>query len=163
MTPLSRRRRIAVVRAARWAAITLAILAGFVWGTSLRYRAALVGSPFNRTWSFEGGAFVASWFSRGHDGSLSGFGNPGWKLENRSVAVIHWLPRSVSAAAGTLHTLVFPLWPLIVLFSMLAGWLARTQRRLRDPVACPACGYSLAGLAPDAPCPECGSGRRAAK
>jgi hypothetical protein len=71
--------------------------------------------------------------------------------------------------SAAIHPRPMPLWPLpgrfaaasalyatpfLVLFHALRwAWLARRRRR----GLCVACGYSRAGLAPDAPCPECGA------
>lgn len=58
-----------------------------------------------------------------------------------------------------------PLWPAFAADTLFFGavvWSARTtiraiSRRLRiKPGHCPSCGYSLSGLAPGSPCPECG-------
>jgi hypothetical protein len=40
---------------------------------------------------------------------------------------------------------------------LIAVWGFRLDRRWRNPSRCPRCGYSRAGLAAAAPCPECGS------
>ncbi len=47
-------------------------------------------------------------------------------------------------------------WPVVLAVGA-AVWLARPWRRAAAG-ACGACGYSLAGLAPGAKCPECGNG-----
>jgi hypothetical protein len=51
-----------------------------------------------------------------------------------------------------------PLWPPTAILALLAAWLWRrhfVRRRLLRSGHC-ACGYDRAGLADDAPCPECG-------
>src|SRR6185295_2696629 len=49
----------------------------------------------------------------------------------------------------------FPLWPLVLPSAFVAYRSLRTVRRL-SRAGCKHCGYSRAGLAADAPCPECG-------
>ncbi|MBM4109223.1 MAG: hypothetical protein FJ255_10515 [Phycisphaerae bacterium] len=50
---------------------------------------------------------------------------------------------------------VVPLWIPVAAAS---AWCVAPTPRRRRPGACPACGYSLAGLRAGAPCPECGVG-----
>jgi hypothetical protein len=70
---------------------------------------------------------------------------------------------STGTLAGVRLYLV-PIWPFILVTgipSVIAWNLDRIARRA--PVgACPACGYSRAGLTPAAPCPECGKPAEAA-
>ncbi len=52
-----------------------------------------------------------------------------------------------------------PLWAPTLLAGAIAAWCwrrERQRRRLANAGSCPACGYSRAGLAADAKCPECG-------
>ena len=51
--------------------------------------------------------------------------------------------------------LQLPLWPLLLPSAIIAFRAHRTIRRLSRGV-CKNCAYSRAGLAADAPCPECG-------
>lgn len=56
--------------------------------------------------------------------------------------------------------LCIPIWMPFMVFLLGAGSLWQRRRLdhgVADSPTCPACGYSRAGLAPDAPCPECGS------
>lgn len=76
---------------------------------------------------------------------------------------------SLSSAGGVPEPLVIPYRPLwlgliadslfyATIWFAAATLLAFTRRRLRrHRDGCTACGYSLTGLAPGAPCPECGS------
>jgi hypothetical protein len=54
---------------------------------------------------------------------------------------------------------VIPLWPLLATLAATTAWLWRgflRERRRRRAGRCP-CDYTRAGLAPTAPCPECGA------
>ena len=57
-----------------------------------------------------------------------------------------------------------PLWaPLLaVLVPTVVAWRRDSTARRRPTAASPRCGYDRAGIAPDGPCPECGSAREAA-
>ncbi|MEK6703635.1 MAG: hypothetical protein AABZ53_15350 [Planctomycetota bacterium] len=78
-------------------------------------------------WQIRCGAFSAQ--------RINGFG-----IQSRTVMVIWWLPLLVGGAG------------------LLAGWLVvrKGRRRLRNG-QCIDCGYSMAGLPADTPCPECGA------
>lgn len=55
-------------------------------------------------------------------------------------------------------SVTIPLWAPL---GLAAGWCAWVWWPRRLPHACRACGYSRAGLAQGAPCPECGTRPRA--
>ncbi len=57
-------------------------------------------------------------------------------------------------------TIRLPLALPLILFTTFAWWCWRKQRSPR-PNHCP-CGYNLAGLPADAPCPECGQAAKSA-
>lgn len=53
---------------------------------------------------------------------------------------------------------VIPLWPFVLISIAItaAAWRMDTLAQRRKRIGgCPACGYDRAGLAADAPCPEC--------
>ena len=49
-----------------------------------------------------------------------------------------------------------PIWMLISVVTVPTLWFRFRDRRSR-PGLCPNCGYSLTGLPPNSPCPECGA------
>ncbi|HYD00061.1 MAG TPA: hypothetical protein VEB22_02445 [Phycisphaerales bacterium] len=49
--------------------------------------------------------------------------------------------------------------PALILIFGVREWLGRGPSRRSQRGACLSCGYNLAGLRPDAPCPECGTAR----
>jgi len=66
------------------------------------------------------------------------------------------LGQTVVDPTFTLTTSNVPIWALALPVVGLAVWLWRIDRRIAG--ACQSCGYDLAGLAPNAVCPECGKG-----
>jgi hypothetical protein len=146
------RRRVLAALLTLCLALTLALSA--VALTSVFYRAAVVGTPFNRAWQVAGGAFSMEWMVRSPNGSLSGFGNPRREFLPRDASKLSLWPRY--AASGTYRALVVPLWPLILVGGLLSWRLRVLFRRHSDPSLCRGCGYPRTGLATGTPCPECG-------
>src|SRR5262249_1680532 len=67
-----------------------------------------------------------------------------------------WLPRSLNDG-GYIRGFVLPLWIPVVAFAVPSAFLWVTDwRKRRRPGHCSTCNYDRPGLAPDAPCPECG-------
>ena len=91
-------------------------------------------------------------------GGLSWYSNGVERLWVDRGRVVYLEQTGIPPAVGYyFHS--FPLWPLPVLCTSLLGiviWRDRRRARLANPDACPRCSYSLAGLAPLSPCPECG-------
>ena len=96
-------------------------------------------------------------------------------LTQSRLVIIAWLGALGINVASGIHTAHVPLSTPAVIFSIGSGpftWYALffdlltggsliawaiIERRKRLPeVACPSCGYDLAGLSPSAVCPECG-------
>jgi len=81
---------------------------------------------------------------------IGGRDTPAWPRE--------WLPHIVTSSSMIGVTL--PLWIPWVVVLGLCSLMHRDHRRekmRRLNGCCPGCGYSRVGLAPDAPCPECGT------
>jgi hypothetical protein len=98
-----------------------------------------------------------------------------WSILEQRVAVLSLLPaaapvlvsalcRCLSADAGGIASILvlrFVGWCLLLVAgfrwgsALHRGWAELTQLGCR----CVACGYSLLGLSPGTPCPECGRGR----
>jgi hypothetical protein len=78
---------------------------------------------------------------------------------------IEWTPGRmqtfvVGAATPVEDVWYIPIWPAVLMFGVCYGALvgreAQLARRTRIG-RCVACAYSRIGLAPTAPCPECGA------
>ena len=88
---------------------------------------------------------------------------PGWWTGRTGVTTTPqwhwWLTRKPT---GPNAFTAIPLWPALPALTLLtaAAWRQDAQARARSrPGHCP-CGYSLAGLTPGQPCPECGCVRK---
>ena len=83
----------------------------------------------------------------------------GWHTGTQYVddRTLQWSPsfRTISLPGYRNTIWTAPLWPLVGVMGFVDAVLFRASRRCR-PDLCPSCGYSLAGLSPDAKCPECG-------
>lgn len=139
-----------------WLACVIAAGACACLAASAFWRFDLVGKPFNHSWHVDRGAFVAEWLSPQPDGTISGFGNPGPRVNPQTARGVEWRPRFLVGAGGY-HELRVPLWPAVVLSGIGAWMLRGAARRAVAAGHCGRCGYDLRGLAPGAACPECGA------
>ncbi len=73
----------------------------------------------------------------------------------KTEAIEWWAWRFLNTPGQT--TITRPLWGFAVLFAAAGAWLYYRSRRPL-PGYC-LCGYDLAGITHDAPCPECGRTR----
>lgn len=96
---------------------------------------------------------------------------PAWEMQGAGLYIApmsRWHPTRTLAsmsfvpAAGppvTMNARVhwIPTWWLAIVAGIVALVCYWRVRRYRVPGGCDACGYPRRGLAPDAPCPECGA------
>jgi hypothetical protein len=112
---------------------------------------AIVHSKGNSTWTFENADPTAL--------SLPGaqlsqcWPLSGWQTYQHvsSAQHVQVLPGGVIPSGLIANTAVFA--ALLAMALQLRRWIARTRRTVRN--CCVNCGYSLDGLAPGTPCPEC--------
>lgn len=128
--------------------LVLAMLTAVVWGASARW--GLIWQTDSFQTAIAGGAWT---FAR----------KPGTRL-GLAQNGLHFGPHRGWRWGGNLalpdwsgcYTWALPLW---IVAAGLAAWpIAQLTLGGRPRAAeCPSCGYSRAGLAPDARCPECGA------
>ncbi len=162
-----KRRRHRLERAARWGCTALAVLLAGIWGFSSR-RSLLCISPASTAGQYvacivHGGILYLEFGQERQPG-----GSRSWALsietnypKGRSVWIHEWLPGVVRDP--TFWGLSAPLWIPFVVIVVASVWLwvrfLHRRTRVRAGLVCPECLYSRLGLAPSAPCPECGTRR----
>ncbi len=170
---MKRTRRGRVRWAAKWAGLALSVTCLLVIVASHFYKAERLddrpGSWLRRITVFYGGLELQ--IDTSEDAWSADLDRvPGLRaytrtLERRTLArnvyrrrgwlwVPDWEHRSL--ISGVLVTVHVPLWMVQVVLAVPTAWLWRRDRRRARAGLCAACGYDLAGLAPSAPCPECG-------
>lgn len=100
------------------------------------------------TFFVENGAF--GYFQ---NGAIYEFDNPGMFVSPR-VGSFAWTPHVFSRAQSL--GFVLPLWIPLAVCAALAMAITHRRRVAIQRGCCKKCGYSLAGLAANAVCPECG-------
>jgi hypothetical protein len=132
-----------------WTLLTLGVLVAGVWVWSPDNVVSLNG------WSFDArdGTITISWRDSGYDAAVSQISMfPGIRIWRWWDWYINW--GNLGAARSGYALIRITPWPLALL---LAGvGLAVLPRRIAHAGCCCRCGYDLAGLAANNPCPECG-------
>jgi hypothetical protein len=121
-----------------------------LWGLSVWFVIAL---------SVSGHDAINLWglgVSWGHSGDWVNSGGLEVNARPSPYLKVLWWPDY--ARVGSTWILDIPFWMPLAALGVAAGLLWRTHliARRRSRAGCPACGYSRSGLAPGAPCPECG-------
>ena len=147
------KRRGRVRRVAKWVAVTLSALLATLWSASI-ISTLSYGRDSNwviRQVSIESGCisitrerYSPSMIVNGRHGLHARLG----------VRPLRWRPFGTMFSDGDL-VLIVPLWIPLAAAAIPTAWLLYRDRRAARTGHCP-CGYNLTGLAPDAPCPECG-------
>jgi hypothetical protein len=157
-------------RAAGWTLLTFALLVAAAWAASRWF------SP-----AFRGDRFSVSIFAGQFNVMVLPQSLPdrdrGWMGYTPSASERHWtwwygwrqedVRRNYGAVAvaelqAGRSTMLFVnvlLWPIPLLLTAPAVFLLRSAARARRHAkanSCTKCGYSLTGLTPNTPCPECG-------
>jgi hypothetical protein len=147
------KRRTRLRRVAKWAGMIICVLVVGAWVASLRWM--LVGvnyRSFDGAGLRQGGVVLAL-------GKLprTDLWHPwevGWTATRRPpVAPLGWWP--FTWEEEVCDGVFVPLWMLFAALALPTGFLWWRDRRRVRAGHC-SCGYSLSGLAPGAPCPECG-------
>jgi hypothetical protein len=148
-----RTRRSGLSRAAKWAGLVVCLLIAGSWVASTHWSlcCALDLRPTQR-------AVVALYAGSACGGLVA----PGGMGRMRSGAFVNSAgtrivraPEYMKGGAIFSHVFLVPLWMPFLAAVVPTGWLWWRDQRRAEPGHC-ACGYSLAGLAPGALCPECG-------
>jgi hypothetical protein len=148
-------RRVRLRRAAKWAGAVSCLAIAAVWVVSLWWSFGCVDVG-RGLW---GGWIGSGCFGIHHGGNQWPLGRSGWGMVERDSQVL-WLPRHshfrmrINSGWFDSRTIAVPLWMPFLAVALPTVWLFWRDRRTR--LGHCACGYDLAGLAPGAPCPECG-------
>jgi hypothetical protein len=78
-----------------------------------------------------------------------------WGVERVPTPIVRWMPDYEWST--NLKTLAIPIWIPFLVAAAPTAYLWWHDRRGGGAGLCPKCRYDLTGLAPDAPCPECGA------
>lgn len=159
---MARRRRARIRRAAAWGGLLLPLLITAIWIVS-----ALGGvnyirpvSPALEGWVWVGGGSAGCSTRLAFDPTETAWNRQpptGWSswVTPRGYVLRSFIQRPSFIRYGRgLWMISVPLWLPLAAAALPTPWLWRSVRSAR--LGHCRCGYSLAGLAPGAPCPECG-------
>lgn len=151
---MKKRSRVKLI--ARWTAWALAVLLPAMW-VATTWVTAFVRFPAGDVHSGAGLGLSDGALSFAH-ASLDDLPTSGFTAQSPPRVPPCW--RVTGGSHRSLLYIAVPLWiPWACCFPF-AFWFYRDHRRekrRRMTGCCPACGYSRLGLAPGAPCPECGT------
>jgi hypothetical protein len=167
----SRRRRVRKV--AKWTGAALCVLIVGAWAASRWVSVACSArtSTMNTTIMVRYGGLMIGWYRmtpehRDLAAALrvsSSLGTiPLWQVQVLPPALQAWgwWPwghKDTSNAQVRTGDVFLPLWmPFVLVFAPTAFLWQRDRRDRFGPGRCKKCGYSLTGLSPGSPCPECG-------
>lgn len=160
-----KKRRHRLERAARWGSTLFAVLLTVLWLFTIR-RDVFCMTPewspgrFGVVQVRHGKALFDYEFQPAHNKSAR------WMIQvtpitkpGRTEWVTRWTP---GVRQDAIHIAFFlPLWIPILASTATSAWLwnglFRSRAQVKNSLACPECLYSRTGLAPGAPCPECGT------
>lgn len=135
-----------------WGAIVASLLLTAAWGASLRWCPVY---QLERPPRFQviSGTFNWVWYE-------PGFRSPSNKPPGWYMAKTHGQPRwgwDWNLSQPPVYVVSVPLWAPFLIAVGTAVAAAHFGKRARHSGLCRRCGYALAGLPPQALCPECGS------
>lgn len=146
-------------RAAKWTGLAACVLIAAMYAASVKH---IFGATYLAGQTYERSVWTHLGAIEYHCASCPGDPAPlglNWTFQRWGVGSFPWLPRW---RFGRSDQVVIPLWlPFTVAAIPTAVLFYRDRpaaRRAREG-KCVTCGYDLRGLAPGAPCPECGRAR----
>jgi len=154
-------------KTAKWACTAGAVATGLALVAGVRWSLGYLNELNRWDVRVERGSFSAAAWNTIDDFDLDPLAKPGFSVassdDDRFVSPPQWiwLPH-VSFGEFVVFSFNLPLWIPLVLLAAPATELWRKDLRRQAPGLCPSCGYSLAGLAAGAKCPECGKGKEQA-
>lgn len=143
-------------RIAKWTGVAATVLIGATDALSQRWCVHRFDSRGGVTALHRGG-IGRDWLDPAY--SRSGYWPPGWRIEPAYRGYLWWPSWSANSVGRELWV---PIWIPLALAAAPTAILFHRDRRRHPrnlPGHCRTCGYNLAGLSPDGPCPECGTPR----